>query len=313
VNELALFAGAGGGLLGTHLLGWRPVCAVEIEPYCREILLRRQRDGVLPVFPIWDDVRTFDGRPWRGKVDVVTGGFPCQPFSVAGKGLGIDDPRNMWPDTIRVIREVGPRFCLLENVPGLLAHAYFGTIVGQLSEAGYRVRWDVVSAAETGAPHRRDRLWILADAEAGRGVGGAVHDGNLTPTLEGGPTGGPIAGGAGSSDVADADTAGPQGRECGSVRERAGQRASGPGGAWWDADPADVGDSAKLGSQRPEYERIGHHLGALSGNPDRWGLESGLGRVAHGVAHRVDRLRAIGNGQVPAVVVRAWEELTRDG
>lgn len=179
MNELSLFTGAGGGLLGTHLLGWRPVCAVEIEPYCREVLLRRQRDGVLPLFPIWDDVRTFDGRPWRGLVDVVTGGFPCQPFSVAGKGLGIDDPRNMWPETIRVIREVGPRFCLLENVPGLLAHEYFGTILGDLVASGFRVRWDCFSAASVGAPHRRDRLWIVAESpsarcegSAERGVGG---------------------------------------------------------------------------------------------------------------------------------------------
>lgn len=168
MNELALFAGVGGGLLGSHLLGWRCVCAVEVEPFCREIMLRRQRDGVFPVFPIWDDIRSFDGRPWRGIVDVVTAGFPCQPFSVAGKRQGEDDERNLWPETIRIIREVGPRFALLENVPGLLAHRYFGTILGDLAESGYNARWRVLSAAEVGAPHRRDRLWILADAERER-------------------------------------------------------------------------------------------------------------------------------------------------
>lgn len=108
MNELALFAGAGGGILGGILSGFRTVCAVEIEPYCREVLLRRQRDGVLPLFPIWDDVQTFDGRAWRGLVDVVTAGFPCQPFSVAGKNAGESDERNLWPETIRVIWEVGP-------------------------------------------------------------------------------------------------------------------------------------------------------------------------------------------------------------
>jgi site-specific DNA-cytosine methylase len=85
MNELALFAGAGGGILGGHLLGWRTVCAVEWEPYPASVLAARQNDGVLPPFPIWDDVRTFDGRPWRGVVDVVSGGFPCQDISVAGK------------------------------------------------------------------------------------------------------------------------------------------------------------------------------------------------------------------------------------
>src|SRR5258707_12337635 len=99
VNELALFAGAGGGLYGAGLLGWTTICAVEKAPYRREVLLRRQRDGVLPLFPIWDDARTFDGGPWRGLVDIVTAGFPCQPFSVAGPRLHETDERNIWPDT----------------------------------------------------------------------------------------------------------------------------------------------------------------------------------------------------------------------
>lgn len=166
LHELALFAGVGGGILGGLLSGFTTVCAVEMEPYCREVLLRRQRDRLLPLFPIWDDAKTFDGRPWRGLIHVVTAGFPCQPFSVAGKSLGVDDPRNLWPDTIRIIREVGPRFAFLENVPGLLAHDYFGQILGDLAEAGFDAEWDVISAEEVGAPHRRERLWIVCtDAE----------------------------------------------------------------------------------------------------------------------------------------------------
>lgn len=86
MNELALFAGAGGGILGGHLLGWRCVCAVEIDEYARRVLIGRQNDGCLRPFPIWDDITTFDGRPWSGRVDVVTGGFPCQDISCAGGG-----------------------------------------------------------------------------------------------------------------------------------------------------------------------------------------------------------------------------------
>ena len=86
MNELALFAGAGGGILGGHLLGWRTVCAVEWEPYAASVLVARQNDRFLPPFPIWDDVQTFDGIPWRGIVDVVSGGFPCQDISAAGGG-----------------------------------------------------------------------------------------------------------------------------------------------------------------------------------------------------------------------------------
>ena len=107
MRELALFAGAGGGILGGHLLGWRTVCAVEYNTYAASVLLARQNDGMLPPFPIWDDVRTLDGRPWRGIVDVVSGGFPCQDISCAGKGAGIDGERSgLWAEMARIIGEV---------------------------------------------------------------------------------------------------------------------------------------------------------------------------------------------------------------
>ena len=87
-NELALFAGAGGGILGTKLLGFRCICAVERDQYARSVLLQRQNDGMLPAFPIWDDVTTFDGRNWLGRIDLVSGGFPCQDIAAAGSGKG---------------------------------------------------------------------------------------------------------------------------------------------------------------------------------------------------------------------------------
>lgn len=165
---MALFAGAGGGILGGVLLGWRTVCAVELDPYCRGLLRQKQDEGLLAPFAIWDDIKTFDGRPWRGRVDVVSAGFPCQPFSVAGEGQAEDDTRNLWPETIRVIRQVGPEWLLLENVPGLLAHGYFGTILRDLSDAGFDAEWDVIGASELGASHQRRRLWIVAHAASKR-------------------------------------------------------------------------------------------------------------------------------------------------
>src|SRR6188768_1019258 len=97
MRELHLFAGAGGGILGSMLLGHTCVCAVEIEPYCRRVLLQRQRDEILPWFPIWDDIRTFNGNTWRGRVDIVSGGFPCQDISLAGKKAGIDGEQSgLW-------------------------------------------------------------------------------------------------------------------------------------------------------------------------------------------------------------------------
>ena len=121
LTEISLFSGYGGFSLGLRLAGveTQTVCYVEKEPYCQQIIQTRIKDGYLDDAPIWDDITTFDGRPWRGHVDLVTGGFPCPPWSVAGQRRGEADERNLWPDTLRVIREVGPRYVLLENVQGL--------------------------------------------------------------------------------------------------------------------------------------------------------------------------------------------------
>ena len=167
MRELSLFSGAGGGLLGSHLLGWTPIGYVEWNSYCQRVIAARIRDGFLPAAPIFGDVRQFiqsgAASRYRGFVDVVTGGFPCQPFSVAGSQLGADDPRNMWPATIECIRIIRPRFALLENVPGLVTSGYFGAVLGDLAACGYDAKWRILSAAEMGAPHQRDRLWIRAE------------------------------------------------------------------------------------------------------------------------------------------------------
>ena len=296
MNELALFAGAGGGILGGKLLGWRTVCAVEWEPYPCAVLCARQNEGILAPFPIWDDVRTFDGRPWRGRVDVVSGGFPCQDISAAGKGAGIDGERSgMWSHMARIIREVGPRFVFVENSPMLTSRG-LGRVLGDLAAMGYDARWGVLGANDAGAPHKRDRIWIVADA-TNDGLGrreqqpescegsGDVADATGA-RLQGGTRGGvhgawgaPIQSSCGNQDVADAYV--PFGervrRPERSKPERANAHAS---SAWWGHDPADQ-------------------------------AESRMGRMAHGVAARMDRLKALGNGQVPAVAALAWRMLSQ--
>jgi len=165
VNELALFAGAGGGILGGVLSGWRTVAAVEIEEYPRAVLLRRQADGLLPRFPVWDDVRTFDGKPWRGRVDVISGGFPCQDISAAGKGAGINGARSgLWSEFARIIGEVRPRYVLVENSPMLVGRG-LTRVLGDLASLGFDARWGVIGAHHAGAPHKRDRIWIVAQAQ----------------------------------------------------------------------------------------------------------------------------------------------------
>ena len=164
MNELHLFAGAGGGILGGMLCGHRPVCAVEIEPYARRVLLQRQRDGVLPWFPIWDDVTTFDGTPWNGIAQIVCGGFPCQDISSAGNGQGITGERSgLWSEMARIIHEVGPKYVIVENSPMLTLRG-LGVVLGDLAEMGYDARWGVLGSCDAGLPTKRDRLWIVASA-----------------------------------------------------------------------------------------------------------------------------------------------------
>lgn len=159
LRELHLFAGIGGGILGGMLLGHSCVGAVEINPYCRRVLEARQRDGILEPFPIHDDIRTFDGSAWRGRVDIVCGGFPCQPWSQAGKRLGTADPRHLWPAMARVVAECRPRYVFAENV----SLAAFAEPYRDLCAMGYCVPPALcLSAGDLGAPYQRKRWWLLA-------------------------------------------------------------------------------------------------------------------------------------------------------
>jgi len=317
MNELALFAGAGGGILGGKLLGWRTVCAVEIEDYPRRALMQRQDDGCLDPFPIWDDVRTFDGKPWRGVVDIVTGGFPCQDISAAGKGAGIAGERSgLWSEMSRIIGEVRPRFCLVENSPVLTSRG-LGTVLGDLAALGYDARWGVLGAIHAGAPHKRERIWIVAESrsegawgvmgEAGNAHGGA--GGQHVPPLR--HTHG--ANGADWTHSASEGEAIPNRLDKRTGRRE--QQPEGGKGAGYVAD-ADGERSAARIPKSAQWEK------GESGEPDDsdsgsaigsgwWESEPDVGRVAHGVAARVDRLKAIGNGQVPAVVRLAWDLLCR--
>lgn len=170
MNELSLFTGAGGGVLGTHhLLGWKTCGYVEWNEYCQRVIAARIADGYLTSAPVFTDVREFvqsgAAEQYRGVADVVTAGFPCQPFSVAGKQQAANDERNMWPATRDVIRSVQPESVLLENVPGLVSCGYLGAVIADLAAIGYVGRWDVLGARDVGAPHRRNRLWIVAHAK----------------------------------------------------------------------------------------------------------------------------------------------------
>lgn len=156
MNELALFAGAGGGILGGNLLGWRTVCAVERDAYAAQVLAQRQNDGILKPFPIWSDVCSFDGKPWRGIVDIVSGGFPCQAFSKASRGR--ITAKSMWPEMRRIVSEVKPGLVFAENV----TKDAITIAATDLIAMGYKTRAVQLSAKDMGADHIRERFWLLA-------------------------------------------------------------------------------------------------------------------------------------------------------
>lgn len=241
MNELALFAGAGGGILGGHLLGWNTVCAVERDAYAAQVLAQRQNDRILKPFPIWSDVCSFDGKPWRGVVDVISGGFPCQDISANGIGAGIEGGRSgLWSEMARIVGEVRPRFVCVENSPRLRRKG-LAVVVSDLAEMGYDCEWFRLSASNCGAPHERDRMWIVAYSK-------------------------------------------------GNDPRRLSSRK--------------VTKNSGL-TQRDKDAPITRWVGALP----EWTTESGLGRVVHGMAHRVDRIKALGNGQVPRVAAAAFSML----
>ena len=240
LNELALFSGAGGGILGGKLLGWSTVCAVELDPYARRVLLSRQRDGALNRFPIWDDARTFDGAPWRGSVDIITAGWPCTDISAAGQGAGIrGEQSGLWSEVARLVSEIRPRYAFLENSP-LLTRRGLDCVLSDLAEIRYDAVWAVIGASELGAPHKRERIWILC-----------------TP----------------QRDLYNSD-----------CTQRKGNKRS---------------------------QRVGETHTHTS-CADWWEDQPPINRVANGVAHQLDRLRCIGNGQVPAVARHAFLQLFRE-
>lgn len=166
---LSLCTGLGGLDIGVEIAApnTRVVCAIERDAYCSALLAQSMEQGRIPQAPIWDDLHTFYGRPWRGAVDCITAGYPCQPFSVAGQKRGADDTRHLWPEVFRIIGECRPPLVFLENVARHLT-AGFDIVARDLQSLGYTVAALVCRAATVGAPHQRERLFALAVSDTGR-------------------------------------------------------------------------------------------------------------------------------------------------
>ena len=177
LNGLALCAGYGGLELGIERVfdEYRTVCYVEGEAFAAQHLRKKMEEGRLDEAPIWSNVKTFNGKPWSGKVDIISGGFPCQPYSSAGNRMGESDPRDLWLDFVRIIGEVRPGFIFLENVSNII-NLRLREIILDLDLLGYNASWGIVAASDVGAPHRRKRWFCLAVLRNPNGDGFNKHE-----------------------------------------------------------------------------------------------------------------------------------------
>lgn len=263
VRVLSLFSGIGGMDLGLERAGFTIAYHAEVDPYCCKVLAKHWPD-----VPNLGDVTKIDWSELEN-VEVIVGGYPCQPFSNAGKRQGEKDPRHLWPYFWDAIRTIRPKYALMENVRGHLTLG-FGTVLRDLAAIGYDARWDCIPAAAVGAPHLRDRVFIVArpSRTEQRGYLANSNDPGSRDTLFTGWN----APWHGSAFMANTNRKG------------------------WNKNRLSVG-------QESRYPRTGGR-GAHSGWDDlaeNWKVEPDVGRVAHGIPNRVDRLRGLGNAVVPQV------------
>lgn len=322
LREISLFSGYGGFSLGLRLAGIpiRTIAYVEIDGYSQRIIQARIRDGQLDDAPIWDDIRTFDPSPWRGHCEIITGGFPCQDISVAGKGAGIDagERSGLWREMVRVIGVIRPSYALLENVSAILVRG-LDRVLGDLSEIGYDAVWTVVSAADAGASHKRARWFCLAYSQ-GQGAdavqltgqwGGVESNGSVLayPQADGQSRRGPAWAGRpgladGSGDFLPEFPPGPRDR-----KTWAGILAR-----WPELAPAIVADDPhRKERQTGIAPRFGDAYGLQAQSPVLRvvdGAPVGLDvRLSACRCSRVARLKALGNGICPPQAALAIRRL----
>lgn len=323
-NELSICAGYGGLGMGVGIAvpGTRGVCYVEREAASIEILAARMQDGSMAEAPIWTDLCTFDGKPWRGVVDIITAGIPCQPWSLAGKQAGFADERHLGEELVRVVGEVGPSYVFVENVSGFVRLGA-PDLLGRLSEIGYDAEWGLFSAAGVGATHRRQRFFLLA-YRRGMADPGCLDSNGLELWGSKSRRGETDAGRDGE-DVAYRDSGGLSGKRTGNDHHRDHARGGLSNGC-----NEELGDPKRPRPQgEPEPREPGPHdwatrrggraafppgpSGDWSGIPEEYhpAIESQVRRVADGAPGRVDQLRMLGNGVVPLQAAHAFITLYR--
>jgi DNA (cytosine-5)-methyltransferase 1 len=294
MNGLDLFSGIGG--IGLALEPWvRTVAYCERDQYAQSVLLSRMQSGDIDRAPIWDDVTTLRGE-MLPPIGIIFGGFPCQDLSVAGRGKGLAGERSgLFFEIIRLVKEIKPTFVFLENVPAIRTRG-LSEVVNAFTEIGYDCRWTCLSAGDVGAPHKRERWFLLASSNSERkrlvqGTGQTLRSEEQEAI------------GQNSSDVCKESTF---------VAHANGMRKLSKQGEhdWTSNGSKDVAHAVRQGleRQREEPSRTGKELHYSSDN-SWWAVEPGMGRVAHGVSSRVHRIKCLGNGVVPLQVRQAFKKL----
>ena len=283
ITHLSLCSGYGGldlGIKGVFGENCRTVAYAEIEAFAIECLLARMEGGQLDAAPIWPNLKSFPWEAFSDRVDILSGGYPCQPFSAVGKRLGTKDPRHLWPFIANGIRIMRPKLCFFENVEG---HITLGlsSVISDLEELGYKVSWGIFSAREVGAPHQRKRVFIMAYL---RGAGLQRHWGLEQIGLERGRT---LEGGhASSTSEFGIQTV---------ANKEWPTRPKEPQHAW-----------------EPPRQVIPNAQPSLGGDFD--GTASGMdyAKLCVSCDNRHDELRLLGNGVVPATATKAFLTLLED-
>lgn len=303
MRVLDLFSGIGGFSLGLERAGMETVAFCEISPVCRHLLAHHWPD-----VPCFDDVTTLTGQQ-VGSVDVICGGFPCQDISFAGKGAGLAGERSgLWREYARLVRELRPAFVIVENVAALLGRG-LGDVLADLAALGYDAWWDCIPASAVGAPHRRDRLWVVAYARGQQheGYGDALRREIAAGLSHAAAEQGVCAGHGGETYALDSDADSirpyrPRMHVAGGAELRNEQvsdaeslgsdvaDAIGERGCRWNCERQDAVHA------HPRRQAIGSRS-----NGSWWSAEPDVGRVAHGVPARVDRLHGLGNAVVPQI------------
>jgi len=281
VQVLDLFSGIGGFSLGLKRAGMETIGFCEIDPFCRKVLAKHWPDVT-----VHTDIRRLDGKDYKGRAEIICGGFPCQPFSQAGKRRGTEDDRHLWPEMLRIISEVRPTWVIGENVIGIVKME-LDSILSDLEGEGYQTRAFIIPACGIDAPHKRDRVWIIAHANSEGESDGPINEGPRPRQLElmADPN-------SGFSTVTQQAVQAGRATIISSSKDVAYSESERVQRLWSSGEqkPHTYGGQklSLCGSERPR--------------PAYWEAEPGMGRVVDGIPNRVDRIKGLGNAVVPMVV-----------